>query len=176
MHVCTLNHGILFLSKSLYSSSFHWVYKYKYFFWWGDICIKELFCFFIFWKNLDIILFMEKRNLIFENSSFIGYVWWSLFHGIAPMIWFYPLNELEISGYEAFVITILSPIFTGISMLLQFSGTIHGLAFWRVLSLVGVASFQAPTTLIRLVMLASGCGTAMLWFCGMIWSKDPKER
>ncbi|XP_078371026.1 PGAP2-interacting protein-like [Oculina patagonica] len=106
----------------------------------------------------------------------LGYVWWSLFHGIAPMIWFYPLNELEISGYEAFVITILSPIFTGISMLLQFSGTIHGLAFWRVLSLVGVASFQAPTTLIRLVMLASGCGTAMLWFCGMIWSKDPKER
>ena len=105
-----------------------------------------------------------------------GYVWWSLVHGIAPMIWFYPLNELEISGYEAFVVTILSPIFTGISMVLQFSGTIHGLAFWRVLSLVGIASFQAPTTLIRLIMLAFGCGTAMLWFCGMIWSKDPKER
>ncbi len=119
---------------------------------------------------------MEKRILIFEISSFPGYVWWSLFYGIAPMIWFYPLNELEISGYEAFVVTILSPIFTGISMLLQFSGTIHGLAIWRVLSLVGVASFQAPTTLIRLVMLASGCGTAMLWFCGMTWSKDPKER
>lgn len=92
------------------------------------------------------------------------------------MIWFYPLNELEISGYEAFVITILSPIFTGIGSLLQFSGTIHGLAFWRVLSLVGVASFQAPTTLIRLIMLAFGCGTAMLWFCGMIWNKDAKER
>jgi len=103
-------------------------------------------------------------------------VWWSLVHGIAPMIWFYPLNELEISGYETFVVTILSPIFTGISMVLQFSGTIHGLAFWRVLSLVGIASFQAPTTLIRLIMLAFGCGTAMLWFCGMIWSKDPKER
>ena len=92
------------------------------------------------------------------------------------MIWFYPLNELEISGYEAFVITILSPVFTGISTLLQFSGSIHGLAFWRVLSLVGVASFQAPSTLIRLIMLAFGCGTAMLWFCGMIWNKDPKER
>jgi len=109
-------------------------------------------------------------------EAILGYVWWSLFHGIAPMIWFYPLNELEISGYEAFVITILSPIFTGIGALLQFSGTIHGLAFWRVLSLVGVASFQAPTTLIRLIMLAFGCGTAMLWFCGMIWNKDPKER
>ncbi|KAM7440366.1 Protein cwh43 [Porites harrisoni] len=106
----------------------------------------------------------------------LGYTWWSLIHGIAPMIWFYPLNELEISGYEAFVVTVLSPIFTGFSALLQFSGTIHGLAFWRVLSLVGVASFQAPTTLIRLIMLAFGCGTAMLWFCGMIWNKDPKER
>lgn len=109
-------------------------------------------------------------------ETILGYTWWSLFHGIAPMIWFYPLNELEISGYEAFVITILSPVFTGISTLLQFSGSIHGLAFWRVLSLVGVASFQAPSTLIRLIMLAFGCGTAMLWFCGMIWNKDPKER
>ena len=92
------------------------------------------------------------------------------------MIWFYPLNELEISGYEAFIVTILSPILTRTNILLRFSDTIHGLTFWRALSLVGIVSFQAPTTLIRLAMLSFGCGTAMLWFCGMIWSKDPKER
>lgn len=123
----------------------------------------------------EVIEFTYTIRELFAET-FLGYTWWSLIHGIAPMIWFYPLNELEISGYEAFVVTILSPMFAGISGLLQFSGSIHGLAFWRVLSLVGVASFQAPSTLVRLIMLAFGCGTAMLWFCGIIWNKDPKER
>ena len=92
------------------------------------------------------------------------------------MIWFYPLNELEISGYEAFVVTIFSPILTSVGLIFEFSRSIHGMAFLRALSLVGVASFQAPTTLMRLVLLAFGCGTAMLWFCGIVWSKDAKER
>ena len=105
-----------------------------------------------------------------------GYLWWSLIFGIAPMIWFYPLNELEISGYEAFVVTTLSPIFVGFGPVLHFANSVPGLALLRTLSLVGVASFQAPTTLIRLIILAAGCGTAMLWFCGMIWSRDAKER
>ena len=115
-------------------------------------------------------------QFLLHHSFLVGYIWWSLLHGMAPMIWFYRINELRILGYEAFVITILSPILTGIGALFNFSCTIHGLAFWRALSLIGVASFQAPTTVIRLVMLAFGCGTAMLWFCGMIWSKDAKER
>ena len=124
---------------------------------------------FILDKVINLIL---KIELIF----LAGYVWWSLIHGIIAMIWFYPLNELEISGYEAFIVTILSPILTRTNILLRFSGTIHGLTFWRALSLVGIVSFQAPTTLIRLMMLSFGSGKAMLWFCGMIWSKDPKER
>ena len=92
------------------------------------------------------------------------------------MIWFYPLNELEISGYETFALTTLSPIFVGFGPMLKFVRSVPGLALLRILSLVGVASFQAPTTLTRLIILAVGCGTAMLWCCGMIWSKDAKER
>ena len=48
---------------------------------------------------------------------FSGYVFWSLFQGLAPMIWFYPLNELEISGYEAFAVLWFLPVFTGKSQL-----------------------------------------------------------
>ena len=125
---------------------------------------------------LKLCILKKVINVKIRLIFLAGYVWWSLIHGIIAMIWFYPLNELEISGYEAFIVTILSPILTRTSILLRFSGTIHGLVFWRVLSLVGIASFQAPTTLIRLMMLSFGCGTAMLWFCGMIWLKDPKER
>jgi len=41
--------------------------------------------------------------------SVLGYLFWTLFQALAPMIWFYPLNELEISGFEAFAICLFSP-------------------------------------------------------------------
>jgi len=49
-----------------------------------------------------------------------GYLFWTLFQALAPMIWFYPLNELEISGFEAFAVCLFSPALAG----LQFTGHI----------------------------------------------------
>jgi hypothetical protein len=92
------------------------------------------------------------------------------------MIWFYPLNELEISGYETFVVTILSPILTCVGSIMEFCQSLHGIAVLRSLSMIGIASFQAPTTLMRLVLLSFGCGSAMLWFCGVMWNKSSSER
>ena len=43
------------------------------------------------------------------TDAVIGYVFWSLLHALGPMIWFYPLNELDITGYEAFVLVCFSP-------------------------------------------------------------------
>jgi len=43
-----------------------------------------------------------------------GYLFWTLFQALAPMIWFYPLNELEISGFEAFAICLFSPALIGL--------------------------------------------------------------
>lgn len=40
----------------------------------------------------------------------VGYTFWSLFHALGPMIWFYPLNELDITGYEIFVVVVFSPL------------------------------------------------------------------
>jgi hypothetical protein len=44
------------------------------------------------------------------------------------MIWFYPLNELELSGYEVFAVTFFAPVLTGIpyvhgSIYMKFSMT-----------------------------------------------------
>ena len=35
------------------------------------------------------------------------------------MIWFYPLNELEISGYEAVAVVLFSPLLLGIPFIKQ---------------------------------------------------------
>lgn len=44
------------------------------------------------------------------RKTLVGFQFWSLFHGLGPMVWYYPMNELEISGYEVFVLAWLSPI------------------------------------------------------------------
>jgi len=43
-----------------------------------------------------------------------GHLFWTLFQALAPMIWFYPLNELEISGFEAFAVCLFSPVLVGL--------------------------------------------------------------
>lgn len=52
--------------------------------------------------------------------SCIGFIFWSIFQGLASMIWFYPLNELELSGYELFAVVWLSPIVCVIPGVLTF--------------------------------------------------------
>lgn len=92
------------------------------------------------------------------------------------MIWFYPLNELEISGYETFAVVLLSPVVMKISFISRFISSPVGLTIVRLCSMVGVVSFRAPTTFSRLILLMFGCGNAMLWLCGAWWSTSPRER
>ena len=49
-------------------------------------------------------------TFILQSLNFIlGWLFIALWHAEAPMIWFYPLNELELSGYEVnFVLFLFS--------------------------------------------------------------------
>jgi len=51
----------------------------------------------------------EEWAALSQHCCF-GYAFWTLVHGLGPMIWFYPLNELDITGYESFVVVAFSPI------------------------------------------------------------------
>ena len=92
------------------------------------------------------------------------------------MIWFYPLNELELSGYEVFALTFFAPVLTGIPCVLNFIQNRWVLGLIRLASVASLASFQAPTTLLRLAILAFGTGAAMLVFTATLWSPDPRIR
>lgn len=114
------------------------------------------------------------RKLIRETV--LGYVFWSLFQALAPMIWFYPLNELEISGYEGFAVFLLSPILLGFGKVREFLQTDgFGLVTLRCLSVASLASFQAPSTLTRLIILSVGCFCIMLIFAVSIYA-DQENR
>lgn len=109
-------------------------------------------------------------------TIFVGYVFWSLFQGLGPMIWFYPLNELDISGYEAFAATWFSPILFGIPGVMSLVQNRWVLGVLRLLIVGSLASFQAPSTLSRLMILAGGAGVSMLVLAATLWSPDVKIR
>ena len=49
-------------------------------------------------------LLKKKMKKCAHRACVPGYTFWSLFEALAPMIFFFPLFELEISGYEAFAV------------------------------------------------------------------------
>jgi len=103
----------------------------------------------------------------------VGYTFWSLFHALGPMIWFYPLNELDITGYEIFVVVVFSPLVWLFGSLVRnlFQKEFFQLAM-LILMLVGISSFQAPTTLNRLILLSVGVGSSFLLLISSWWSNN----
>ena len=92
------------------------------------------------------------------------------------MIWFYPLNELEISGYETFVVALFSPVLAGIPAVRRGLSNRWVVAVLRLLTLASVASFQMSTTLHRLIALAFGCFSVMLVLTASLWSGSQYQR
>ncbi|CAH1777955.1 unnamed protein product [Owenia fusiformis] len=110
------------------------------------------------------------------RETVLGYVFWSIFQGLGPMIWFYPLNELEISGYEAFAVLLLSPVLLGLGIIYRLLDNRIGLGILRLGVVVGLGSFQAPDTLTRLIILAIGNACNMLVFTLTLYSKNKLQR
>ncbi|KAK6188594.1 hypothetical protein SNE40_004739 [Patella caerulea] len=101
-----------------------------------------------------------------------GFIFWSLFQALAPMIWFYPLNDLEISGYEAFAGFWFLPIICGIPGVLPLFQNKWMTLILRLISVGCLSSFQAPSTLSRLIILAAGAGVSMLVFTVQLSHKN----
>ncbi len=50
-----------------------------------------------------------------ENSFCLGYIFWTIFFGIGPMVMFFPMVKLAIHGYEVLILSLASPIILGSS-------------------------------------------------------------
>jgi hypothetical protein len=93
------------------------------------------------------------------------------------MIWFYPLNELDITGYEALVVLMLSPLLLVISPIKYFSTSPMGFTIVRATAVLSLASYQMPTTLSRLVMLSVGNAAANIAMFGVCFGGcSPRRR
>ncbi|VUC35511.1 unnamed protein product [Clonostachys rosea] len=96
---------------------------------------------------------------VFDTAADIyhGFVFWTTLTSLGLVVWFFPLWYMGISGFEAFVMSTVSPLFFGIgplrSVLIQNQRVVH------LLSLAGIASYLVTDPTKRLCTL--GFGVAM---------------
>ncbi|KAI9288989.1 Frag1/DRAM/Sfk1 family-domain-containing protein [Umbelopsis sp. AD052] len=94
---------------------------------------------------------------------YLAFVFWSMLTALALLIWYFPLFNMGISGYEAFLIVTISPMFLGIGSLRRLVARYRGV--FHLLSLAGVASYLLPEPPLRLATAAFGISVSMLTWC-----------
>ncbi|KAI0104723.1 Frag1/DRAM/Sfk1 family protein [Nemania sp. FL0031] len=102
-----------------------------------------------------------------------GYVFWSMLTSMGILIWYFPLWHMGISGYEAFVMSTISPLFLGIrsfrNVVIRNSRVVH------LLSLIGILAWKVTDPVYRLSAVGFGVSIACLSWVATLSSESTHD-
>ncbi|CAJ2509669.1 Uu.00g146950.m01.CDS01 [Anthostomella pinea] len=101
---------------------------------------------------------------------YLGFVFWSMLTSLGVVIWYFPLWHMGISGYEAFVMSTISPLLLGIKPIRSL--VIHNLRACHFLSLAGLVAWQVKDPAYRLFTVGFGVAMACLSWAATLFSES----
>lgn len=94
---------------------------------------------------------------------YAGYVFWSILTSLGLLVWYFPLWHMGISGYEALVMTSISPFLLGIGPVKRL--VISQIRYMHFLSLMGLLAYLVVQPENRLFAVGFG-----VWMSCLSWS------
>ncbi|MCJ1400815.1 hypothetical protein MMC11_004023 [Xylographa trunciseda] len=100
---------------------------------------------------------IKPARIITKRDQF---VFWSMLTSLGLVVWYFPLWHMGLSGYEAFVMSTISPFLLGIVPLR--SVVIRNVRIVHLLSLTGLLGYLIPSPALRLCAVGFGVSMSCL--------------
>ncbi|KAH8724671.1 Frag1/DRAM/Sfk1 family-domain-containing protein [Phaeosphaeriaceae sp. PMI808] len=125
---------------------------------------------------------LEKESGAFSLFGFIhavadvynGFVFWSMLTSLGVCVWYFPLWHMGISGYEALVMSTITPFLLGIKSI-RYLVTRYVIVF-HLLSLSGLLAFRAERPVPRLFAVGFGLSMSCLAWAATFFAERSQPR